>query len=149
MRRFVVLLVCLVFATCPLLSTAEEIITRETLNDMFKDISTDNLLLLRKLIALELEYRGYTDDATEPQEMKVPSGTYEIGVDIPAGTYTISTSGKIGTIITFYDEHGSIDTFHTILPSSPIGKCELKDGCTIAIQGEPVVIAPYAGLGFN
>ena len=82
------------------------------------------------------------------KEVSVPVGKYTIGSDIPANTYTIKHNGNVLSMVTIYDANGKLVTMYTTSASAPIGKCELTDGQTIEIAGEPVIFTKYEGLGF-
>ena len=54
-------------------------------------LTFDDLIALRAQIQLEMMSRG------EWEEVEVPQGVYQVGVDIPAGTWTIRSKGKYYT----------------------------------------------------
>ena len=100
------------------------------------------------ITAIKDIYHVKADELTSVKEITVPVGKYTIGSDIPANTYTIKHAGSVISMITVYSENGGILTYYTVSPSAPVGKCELKDGQSIEIIGEPVILTQYKGLEF-
>ena len=117
----------------------------EYVHSIFGDQSIDDLLNMKKLLEIELEYRGYSSKKTETKEFDVPVGKYTIGIDIPAGIYTVSRgSGMFDSIVII----GNYETFYPVSQNSPIGKLELAEGQTIEVQMGGVKFSEYKGIGF-
>lgn len=130
-------------------------------------LSFDELIALRELIDMAL---WQTD---EWQEVVVPIGVYEVGVDIPAGHWNISVPDGEYTVLTWAKEldesgkdcewdaklystgimsktFGSYDKFGDSYPE--IIDLDLADGTYIIVEDGSVVFTPYTGkpdLGFK
>lgn len=146
MKKMIALLFLLALALAPLNTFAEsDPFDPEYVHTFFGDYSIDDLLNMQKLVEIELEYRGYSKEKTEPKEFDVPAGKYTIGVDIPAGVYTVSRgNGMFDSIVII----GNYDAFYPVSHNSPIGKLELSEGQTIEVQMGNVKFSEYKGLGF-
>lgn len=128
-----------------------------------------------ELVALKDQINLAIWSSEEWQEVEVPAGIYEIGIDIPAGKWTIraadgmSTTVKWGTdleksgvdIIDFTYNNNSIYEYELL--QSPTYKYydkgdktevtwDLKDGQYFIVDDGVAVFTPYAGkpsLGFK
>lgn len=145
MKKLFAILIAVVFIPCFASAEPDEY---AAIHEAFAEQSIDDLLRLKMLVEIELEYRGYTDTATKPKEVKVPVGKYKIGDDIPADTYTIKHNGNVMSMVTIYTASGGLVTMYTVSSNAPIGKCVLEKGQSIEIVGEPVIFTQYEGLGF-
>ena len=142
-KRILLLLLVSLFIPCCVFAESDEF---AVIHETFASHTIDDLLLLKKIVEIELEYRGYY---TETKEVSVPPGTYTIGADIPANVYSLSLDGSIVSMITIKNADGSLVTMHALNASTTnIGKIDLTDGQVIEIVGEPVIFKPYVGIGF-
>lgn len=123
-------------------------------------MSFNELLELQK----QVQYAMMKTD--EWQEVTVPAGLYQVGVDIPAGHWTISNKGQSMVMVSWGDglnEGASgvsvYDTYDmaTLVNSNgmfgTIGAPEsvswkLTEGTYIDIDAGSVVFTPYAGTSF-
>jgi hypothetical protein len=146
MKKTLVLLVLFAFIPCISFAASDDY---AVIHEAFSEHSIDDLLTLQRMVEIELEHRGYqANTASDSKAVTVPVGKYKIGVDIPANAYTIKHNGNAMSMVTIYTESGRLLTVYTISPNAPIGKCELQEGQSIDIVGEPVIFAEYEGLGF-
>ena len=108
----------------------------------FAEESTETLYTWIAWIEAEIARREDRD-----KEVPVPVGIYVVGYDIPIGTYTIICK-KGASYICVTDMYDEL-VFHAA-PSKDeqIGKLDLQYGYTVEITINPVVFAPYKGLGF-
>ncbi len=92
----------------------------------------------------------------EWKEILVPSGSYEVGVDIPAGSYTVKAIHPEdyvnvfiwGAEINNYELNGGLllnEMFSE--KKDTIGKIILKEGNILQLYGD-VIMSPAQGLGF-
>jgi len=128
------------------------------------DLSYDELVQLKDKINLAIW------SSEEWQEVEVPAGTYQIGVDIPAGHWTLRVAAKHDSFNVFYfdvlDEFGKSVGYGSKLLSnqiatadfSPFGAIpiteidiDMKDGWYLYLGGS-TLFTTYAGkpdLGFK
>lgn len=120
-----------------------------------------------ELIALQAQVTRQIMLTDKWQEVKVPAGVYQVGVEIPAGKWTIKPVNgqtamvKVGTKL---DESGKDFEYRAQLsyeqitsPTDSYSKYnqidsvtfDLKDGQYIIIDSSPVIFTPYAGPSFS
>lgn len=127
---------------------------------------------LNELIELKNKINLAMWETKEWQEVKVPQGVYQVGVDIPAGVWTINaTKGNLAqiNISMTLDEKGTNvdkhdDDYHAVFVTAedsmhydenkdkPSESVELKAGEYLAIFYSAVTFTPYTGrpdLGFK
>lgn len=131
-------------------------------------------LSLAELIELQQRVTMAMWETDEWQEVTVPAGVYQIGVDIPAGHWSLSapdgqmTNAAWGTKLTenkkeidykgtFYypiilvsEKHIMYDTMSQI--AATITDLELEEGQWLVIEMGSIVFTPYTGkpsLGFK
>lgn len=114
-------------------------VSAETID--LKGMTPEELVSLRDAVNAELIARGFE------KEVNVPAGTYVVGKDIPAGEYTISTKAMMLAFTTL-DSNGQYDDIHSIMPGTPIGRIQLREGYTVEIVGGTAIFSVYTGLGF-
>ena len=131
------------------------------------DLSLAQMAALRDQIQLAMMY---TD---EWQEVQVPIGAYEIGVDIPAGHWNIASTATGYSVIKYadqLDESGKDADYSSILYSEGVAgtdsvlikddpggfatliDIELKEGKYLVVEHGMVIFTPYTGkpdLGFR
>lgn len=82
--------------------------------------------------------------------VKVPAGTYLVGVDIPAGVYRIEYHGPEMSFASFLaTNEETVFGFSSIIGfsgASEIGKIELTDGTTVQISAGDVYFYAYTGI---
>ena len=145
MKRTLAILMVLMLVPCFVFAETIDATDYEVIHEYFANYSTDDLLLYKKIVDIELEYRGYNADNAKPKEFEVPAGKYTVGVDIPAGVYTISHGGGMfGAVIIV----GNYEAYYPVMQDSPVGKLELTEGKTIEVQMSGVKFTEYKGLGF-
>ena len=110
------------------------------------DLSFDELIALQSKLTEEFLSRS------EWKEIKVPVGTYEVGVDIPAGVYTVtikqsSTNFWVRDGINGYTLQ-NLALYSQYEDRSIIKKLILEDGNIVEINSSAVYFLPYTGLGF-
>ncbi len=130
--------------------------TNSPLSTQNLSTSTDlSALTFDELLALRKEITSLLWASDEWQEVTVPAGVYEIGIDIPAGQWTI-TAADHGYWLNCkeLDEYGDgKKDIHSSSSMKP-GECvnwNLIDGTYLEINGCSVVFTPYIGadLGFK
>lgn len=110
-----------------------------------------------ELVALERQVQMAMWASDEWQEVEVPIGAYEVGVDIPEGYWTISTDGiamvRWGSSL---DEYNVNIDFKDYINSSALDEetsvsWQLKSGTFIVVDFGSVIFTPYTGssLGFK
>ena len=120
-------------------------------------------MTLKELISLCAEAQIYILASDEWQEVILPEGIYEIGVDIQAGRWTISTAkgeaarinwgkslNETGTEINYKDFSTDvvISETHRLFEAKatkPHFDLELPEGTFIHVQLGTVVFTPYMG----
>lgn len=115
----------------------------------------DELVALREKLNLAIW------ESDEWQEVIVPKGVWEIGVDIPTGHWSISVADNGFAAIRYGDaleETGtevSVSDSTIYVSESLEGSDQLdiilRDGCYLEVEYDSVVFTPYAGkqdLGF-
>lgn len=137
MKKLIALLLALVLLV-PAVSLADFL-------DVF-GLSPEELQLANEMIQLRL----FTEESAV-NGVRVPSGTYTVGVDIPAGTYRIEYKQMYDTDFCSFlaTNEKELFGFTTILGfsgSSEIGKIELTDETKIEITGGDVYFYTYTGL---
>lgn len=153
MKKLLVLCLCSLLLAMPLAHAEIDL----------SGLSFDELLALKEQINLALWA------SEEWQEVTVPAGVYEIGVDIPAGHWTIRPVDGHTAYITWgpkLEEGGTEVDIWTRYSSEQItsptdsyakynnvesASWKLTDGTFIVIENSSVVFTPYAGanLGFK
>lgn len=108
----------------------------------FDDYTVEELMALKSQIHTEIIKRRI-DDTT----VRVPMGTYTVGIDIPAGSYTL-TGGSDVAMITLYSPNGDIITFHSLYFQDKIGRIDLESGQKVEIQFGGIIFMTYRGIGF-
>lgn len=116
-----------------------------TLKSTFEQVSTDDLLIFKSMIEVELATRE-----DKGMEVTVPAGIYYVGIDIPAGVYTIidTSNSYLGARFCVYDAYGYININEHLSQGSQIGKVVLNSGEKVKIENAPVIFTKYKGLGF-
>lgn len=120
-----------------------------------------------ELIALQAQVTRQIMLTDKWQEVRVPAGVYQVGVEIPAGKWTIrpidgdTAMIKVGTKL---DAGGKDFDYHDLLSHEQITSpkdgyykynkietvtLELQEGQYIIIDSAPVIFTPYAGPSFN
>jgi len=131
--------------------------------------SFEELAALRDRIQLEMMSRD------EWQEVEVPQGVYQVGVDIPAGKWTVTCRKGQYTEISFgtkLDNSGDTIAFdfggvyslynaaynpaykyYSKADGNPLSyTLDAKDGYWVVVAASPAIFAPYTGkpdLGFK
>jgi predicted TIM-barrel enzyme len=108
----------------------------------FAEETTETLYTWLSWIEAEIARREDRD-----KEVPVPVGIYVVGYDIPIGTYTIICN-KGSSYIRVADMYNKTVLSEAVSKGERIGKIDLKYGYTVEICTNPVVFAPYKGLGF-
>lgn len=113
-----------------------------------------NLLTMSfdELIALQSQLTAEILSRSEWRELRVPVGTYEVGVDIPAGAYTVTI--KEGST-NFWVRDGAtgrtlknLALYSKSSEQNMIKKLVLEEGNIVEINSVAVYFSPYTGLGF-
>ena len=109
-------------------------------------MSFDELIDLQSQLTSEILSRS------EWKEIRVPVGTYEVGVDIPAGAYTVtikqgSTNLFVKDAVTGYTIH-NLALYTSFADRNIIKKLVLEEGNIVEITFAAVYFSPYTGLGF-
>ncbi len=105
-----------------------------------------------ELIAFQSKLTEEILSRSEWREIKVPAGTYVIGVDIPAGVYTVtikqgSTNFWVKDGINGYTLQ-NLALYSTREDRNIIKKLILEEGNIVEINSSAVYFSPYTGLGF-
>lgn len=108
----------------------------------FDDYTVEELMALKSQIHTEIIKRRIDDNT-----VRVPMGTYTVGIDIPAGSYTL-TGGSDVAMITLYSPNGDIITFHSLYFQDKIGRIDLESGQKVEIQFGGIIFMTYRGIGF-
>lgn len=154
MKKFISIFLCLVL--CASMALAEVDLS---------GMSFDELVKLKAQINLAIWM------SQEWQEVTVPQGMWEIGVDIPAGHWTLIANKSAYVMLGYGNQldesgkdlsfRGSIYELDTIIGEDNWAYDEnsknqtdfvLKDGCYLLIDGGSVIFTPYTGkpsLGFK
>lgn len=111
-------------------------------------MSTDELIKLKTNIQAELMARE------EVKSFEVPTGIYEVGVDLPAGTYTITLKSGYSSIFAVANTEKEISSYDylqsfTIEQENILGKFRLEEGMFIRNSTNPIILTTYTGLKFN
>lgn len=132
MKRFFALLLVLVFAS----------------SFAFADGIDLSALSFQQLAELQRQITAEIITRPEWKEVTVPGGTWIVGTDIPAGTYSIS-AGKGGGYLSVRTASGSLVISQGIRDAAnAIGKIELKNGYTVAIERGSLIFSPFVSLSF-
>lgn len=115
-------------------------------DDPIAGLSLDQLLAVNSAIQLKIFSQEAAVDG-----VRVPAGTYVVGVDLPAGVYRVEYRPLTETSFCSFTAVNEKDvwSFFTILgfdSSSEIGKIDLTDGTEITISGGEVYFYTYTGL---
>lgn len=145
MRRFACMLVCLALLAMGCANA-----------DTNLDLAG---LGLSELIALQQEIQAAMWASDEWQEVEVPVGIYEIGVDIPEGHWTIS--GNDFAYVTWgqnCDPYGATIEYSDKIADEYLERGDIESiswnltaGTYLCVECSSVVFTPYAGtsLGFK
>lgn len=124
-------------------------------------LTFEELLVLQKQVQLAMM------ETDVWQEVTVPAGLYEIGVDIPAGHWTISNKGQSMVMVSwgdgldegasgvsFYDTYDMATLINSNGMFGTLGAPEfvswkLTEGTYIDIDSGSVVFTPYTGTTFT
>lgn len=111
----------------------------------FSAIPTDELIALRDAINAELSARNFAE-----KEVLIPEGIYTVGEDIPEGAYIVKHNGttEYWGIVVVYDKNGKEIFYDIVYDYVTIGKLPLEAGQIVHIKTNPLIFAPYKGLGF-
>ena len=108
-----------------------------------------------ELVALNGQINAAMAKQNKIDAITVPMGEYTVGVDIPAGAYSIKIAEVTSpyripsSTITVYSKSGVIDERFYLSNATPvIGKVTLKDGYTIKISGDSILLSSYKGIGY-
>lgn len=108
----------------------------------FDDYSVEELIALKTQIHTEIINR-----TKDEKSVRVPMGSYTVGIDIPAGTYMLIGGSDI-SMITVYSENGELLTIHSMYLDDNVGRIDFLKGQRIEINGGAIVFSAYRGLGF-
>jgi len=106
------------------------------------DYSLEDLIALKTQIQAEITTR-----TAGSRLVRVPMGTYTVGVDIPAGTYTLTGASDVAMIV-LYSAEGKITESHRVDYQDTVGKINLLDGQIVEVTFGDIVFSTYKGLGF-
>jgi len=88
-------------------------------------------------------------DSKLNEGVRVPQGTYTIGIDIPAGTYRIEITDGTGYYDVF-DKEGGYKIFAGLTGKSykvtDIGKITFEEGNVLVLVNSTFIFYPYVGL---
>lgn len=120
------------------------------------DVPCDfSLLSFDELCELRAVLTGLIWASEDWQEVTVPAGVYEIGVDIPSGRWTITASdhgywSNCKELDEYGDGKGAIHSTLSMKPGESVN-WDLADGTYLEINSCSVVFSPYIGadLGFK
>lgn len=108
----------------------------------FDDYSVEELIALKTQIHTEIINR-----TREEKSVRVPMGSYTVGVDIPAGTYMLICGSDIA-MLTLYSAEGDIITFHSLEFQDTVGRIDFENGQKIEMLYGDIVFSAYRGIGF-
>ena len=111
-------------------------------------------LTFEELVALQQQVQLAMWETDGWQEVEVPAGVYEIGVDIPAGRWSLVATGWTGvTYSSALDEYGAISYHDNISygyyePGQEV-VMNLVDGTFLCIELSSVTFTPYTNTSFS
>jgi len=111
---------------------------------------------LDELIALQQQVQMAMWETDEWQEVEVPIGIYEVGVDIPAGMWVITSTDCLGAsygteVNEYHTDLEDLIAFESLWNEGESFAWNLVDGTYIQIDYAPAIFTPYTApsLGFK
>jgi hypothetical protein len=107
-------------------------------------------LTLDELIVLGTKVQERIFELSDTREVKVPVGTYTVGVHIPAGEYSMRPAGMFSwiEIDNAPDAYGSHWQMYNMAEGETAGRVVLYDGDVVNITMGTMIFVKFTGLGF-